>query len=85
MTASPHSPSGSTSQPGSYASPLSRPGETFRIGRPTQDVFSDTLTRRLPNVMAAWLPNEEFGAEGLDLVARVGETHEPPTTPPTAC
>ncbi len=39
---------------------LSRPGTTIRIGQPTQGVFSDTLTRKLPNGMAAWLPNEEF-------------------------
>lgn len=39
---------------------MNRPGETLRIGQPTQGVFSDTLTRRLPNGMAAWLPNEEF-------------------------
>ncbi|MFF5299001.1 S41 family peptidase [Streptomyces sp. NPDC013161] len=39
---------------------MNRPGETIRIGQPTQGVFSDTLTRRLPNGMAAWLPNEEF-------------------------
>lgn len=39
---------------------MNRPGRTIRIGQPTQGVFSDTLTRRLPNGMAAWLPNEEF-------------------------
>ncbi|WP_327401920.1 S41 family peptidase [Streptomyces sp. NBC_01288] len=39
---------------------MNRPGETLRIGQPTQGVFSDTLTRHLPNGMAAWLPNEEF-------------------------
>ncbi|MFJ3423178.1 S41 family peptidase [Streptomyces sp. NPDC086082] len=39
---------------------MNRPGHTLRIGQPTQGVFSDILTRTLPNDMAAWLPNEEF-------------------------
>ncbi|WP_405991463.1 S41 family peptidase [Streptomyces sp. NBC_00986] len=39
---------------------IDRPGRTIRIGEPTQGVFSDIMTRHLPNGMAAWLPNEEF-------------------------
>ncbi|MEU0718788.1 S41 family peptidase [Streptomyces lavendulocolor] len=39
---------------------MDRPGRTIRIGQPTQGVFSDVMSRKLPNGMAAWLPNEEF-------------------------
>ncbi|AWT47369.1 MULTISPECIES: S41 family peptidase [Streptomyces] len=39
---------------------MDRPGKTVRIGRPTQGVFSDVMSRTLPNGMSAWLPNEEF-------------------------
>ncbi|MFE1926401.1 S41 family peptidase [Streptomyces asoensis] len=39
---------------------MDRPGKTVRIGQPTQGVFSDVMSRRLPNGMSAWLPNEEF-------------------------
>ncbi|MFE9459152.1 S41 family peptidase [Streptomyces californicus] len=39
---------------------MDRPGRTVRIGQPTQGVFSDVMSRKLPNGMSAWLPNEEF-------------------------
>ncbi|MFF4506405.1 S41 family peptidase [Streptomyces sp. NPDC001401] len=39
---------------------MDRPGRTVRIGQPTQGVFSDVMARKLPDGMAAWLPNEEF-------------------------
>nr|WP_189268849.1 S41 family peptidase [Streptomyces fuscichromogenes] len=39
---------------------IDRPGRTVRIGQPTQGVFSDVMTRDLPNGMAVWLPNEEY-------------------------
>ncbi|MFF4798080.1 S41 family peptidase [Streptomyces sp. NPDC001351] len=39
---------------------MDRPGRTIRIGQPTQGVFSDVMSRKLPNGMTAWLPNEEF-------------------------
>ncbi|MGW0689525.1 S41 family peptidase [Streptomyces sp. NPDC002754] len=39
---------------------IDRPGTTVRVGQPTQGVFSDTLTRTLPNGMEVWLPNELF-------------------------
>ncbi|WP_434094669.1 S41 family peptidase [Streptomyces hyaluromycini] len=39
---------------------IDRPGRTVRIGRPTQGVFSDVMTRGLPDGMAVWLPNEEY-------------------------
>jgi C-terminal processing protease CtpA/Prc len=39
---------------------MDRPGKTVQIGQPTQGVFSDVMQRKLPNGMAAWLPNEEF-------------------------
>jgi len=39
---------------------MDRPGRTLRIGQPTQGVFSDVMSRKLPNGMTAWLPNEEF-------------------------
>lgn len=39
---------------------LDRPGRTFRVGQPTQGVFSDVLVRTLPNGWLLGLPNEEF-------------------------
>ncbi|MEU5279403.1 S41 family peptidase [Streptomyces asoensis] len=39
---------------------MDRPGKTVRIGQPTQGVFSDVMSRKLPDGMSAWLPNEEF-------------------------
>ncbi|MEU2800951.1 S41 family peptidase [Streptomyces sp. NPDC007117] len=39
---------------------MDRPGRTFRIGQPTQGVFSDVMVRKLPNGMSAFLPNEEY-------------------------
>ncbi|NUV69611.1 S41 family peptidase [Streptomyces sp. CAI-121] len=39
---------------------MDRPGRTFRIGQPTQGVFSDVMVRKLPGGMSAFLPNEEF-------------------------
>jgi C-terminal processing protease CtpA/Prc len=39
---------------------MDRPRRTVRIGQPTQGVFSDVMTRKLPGGMSAWLPNEEF-------------------------
>jgi hypothetical protein len=39
---------------------IDRPAKTVRIGQPTQGVFSDVMQRKLPNGMAAWLPNEEY-------------------------
>ncbi|MFJ3757300.1 S41 family peptidase [Streptomyces sp. NPDC090080] len=54
---------------------IDRPGRTVRIGRPTQGVFSDILVRRLPNGMAAWLPNEEY-------LTRTGRTFDGTGIPP---
>ncbi|MET7640748.1 S41 family peptidase [Streptomyces sp. NPDC005438] len=54
---------------------LDRPGRTVRIGQPTQGVFSDVMTRRLPNGMAAMLPNEEF-------LTRTGRTFDGTGIPP---
>ncbi|WP_217549163.1 S41 family peptidase [Streptomyces sp. GbtcB6] len=39
---------------------IDRPGHTVRIGQATQGVFSDVMTRDLPDGMAVWLPNEEY-------------------------
>ncbi|ALM39808.1 S41 family peptidase [Streptomyces sp. FR-008] len=54
---------------------MDRPGRTVRIGQPTQGVFSDVMRRRLPNGMAAWLPNEEF-------LTRSGRTFDGTGIPP---
>ncbi|WP_030562052.1 S41 family peptidase [Streptomyces aureocirculatus] len=54
---------------------IDRPGTTVRIGQHTQGVFSDVLVRKLPNGMAAWLPNEEF-------LTRSGTTFDGPGIPP---
>ncbi|MFJ3905849.1 S41 family peptidase [Streptomyces sp. NPDC090025] len=54
---------------------LDRPGRTVRIGQSTQGVFSDVMTRALPNGMAAWLPNEEF-------LTRSGRTFDGTGVPP---
>ncbi|MFG2960041.1 S41 family peptidase [Streptomyces sp. NPDC048291] len=52
-----------------------RPGRTVRIGQPTQGVFSDVMTRTLPNGMAVWLPNEEY-------LTRTGTTFDGTGIPP---
>ncbi|HEY8979001.1 MAG TPA: S41 family peptidase [Streptomyces sp.] len=54
---------------------IDRPGRTVRIGQPTQGVFSDVLSRELPNAMKAWLPNEEY-------LTRTGKTFDGPGIPP---
>ncbi|MER7485619.1 S41 family peptidase [Streptomyces sp. NPDC126497] len=54
---------------------MERPGRTVRIGQPTQGVFSDVMSRRLPNGMSAWLPNEEF-------LTRSGRTFDGTGIPP---
>ncbi|MFC7303817.1 S41 family peptidase [Streptomyces monticola] len=54
---------------------MDRPGRTVRIGRSTQGVFSDTLSRRLPNGWRILLPNEEFST-------RTGETFDGRGIPP---
>ncbi|MFJ6084198.1 S41 family peptidase [Streptomyces sp. NPDC092369] len=54
---------------------IDRPGRTVRIGQATQGVFSDTMARRLPNGMVAWLPNEEF-------LTRTGRTFDGTGIPP---
>ncbi|WP_328964779.1 S41 family peptidase [Streptomyces virginiae] len=54
---------------------MDRPGRTVRIGQPTQGVFSDVMVRKLPNGMAAWLPNEEF-------LTRSGRTFDGTGIPP---
>ncbi|MGW0865552.1 S41 family peptidase [Streptomyces sp. NPDC002611] len=54
---------------------IDRPGDTVRIGRSTQGVFSDVLERDLPNGMTAVLPNEEF-------LNRSGRTYDGPGIPP---
>ncbi|MGW1216391.1 S41 family peptidase [Streptomyces sp. NPDC002499] len=54
---------------------IDRPGRTVRIGQATQGVFSDVMTRVLPNGMAAWLPNEEF-------LTRTGRTFDGTGIPP---
>ncbi|MFJ6498473.1 S41 family peptidase [Streptomyces virginiae] len=54
---------------------MDRPGRTVRIGQPTQGVFSDVMARKLPNGMAAWLPNEEF-------LTRSGRTFDGTGIPP---
>ncbi|MEU8587715.1 S41 family peptidase [Streptomyces sp. NPDC048664] len=54
---------------------MERPGRTVRIGQPTQGVFSDVMLRKLPNGMAAWLPNEEF-------LTRSGRTFDGTGIPP---
>ncbi|MGA4843826.1 S41 family peptidase [Streptomyces sp. G45] len=54
---------------------IDRPGRTVRIGQSTQGVFSDVMTRRLPNGMGAVLPNEEF-------LTRTGHTFDGPGIPP---
>ncbi|GAA2251812.1 hypothetical protein GCM10010232_44880 [Streptomyces amakusaensis] len=54
---------------------MDRPGGAVRIGQPTQGVFSDVMTRRLPNGMSAWLPNEEF-------LTRSGRTFDGTGIPP---
>ncbi|MEU5356086.1 S41 family peptidase [Streptomyces albidoflavus] len=54
---------------------MDRPGRTVRIGQPTQGVFSDVMRRKLPNGMAAWLPNEEF-------LTRSGRTFDGTGIPP---
>lgn len=52
-----------------------RPGRTVRIGQPTQGVFSDTMTRRLPDGMRFTLPNEEY-------LTRTGRTFDGTGIPP---
>ncbi|MFJ9669155.1 S41 family peptidase [Streptomyces sp. NPDC101219] len=54
---------------------MDRPGRTVRIGQPTQGVFSDVMSRKLPNGMSAWLPNEEF-------LTRSGRTFDGTGIPP---
>ncbi|MEU6670353.1 S41 family peptidase [Streptomyces sp. NPDC046727] len=54
---------------------LDRPGRTVRIGQPTQGVFSDPMTRRLPNGMSFMLPNEEY-------LTRTGRTFDGTGIPP---
>ncbi|WP_406139599.1 S41 family peptidase [Streptomyces anulatus] len=54
---------------------MDRPGRTVRIGQPTQGVFSDVMTRKLPGDMSAWLPNEEF-------LTRSGRTFDGTGIPP---
>ncbi|MFG2128268.1 S41 family peptidase [Streptomyces sp. NPDC048751] len=54
---------------------MDRPGSTVRIGQPTQGVFSDVMSRNLPNGMTAWLPNEEF-------LTRTGRTFDGTGIPP---
>ncbi|MFH9126250.1 S41 family peptidase [Streptomyces griseoaurantiacus] len=54
---------------------MNRPGRTVRIGQPTQGVFSDVMSRELPNGMSAWLPNEEF-------LTRSGRTFDGTGIPP---
>ncbi|MEV6452641.1 S41 family peptidase [Streptomyces anulatus] len=54
---------------------MDRPGRTVRIGQPTQGVFSDVMTRKLPGGMSAWLPNEEF-------LTRSGRTFDGTGIPP---
>ncbi|WP_037680428.1 S41 family peptidase [Streptomyces griseus] len=54
---------------------IDRPGRTVRIGQPTQGVFSDVMSRDLPNGMTAWLPNEEF-------LTRTGRTFDGTGIPP---
>ncbi|WP_087930812.1 S41 family peptidase [Streptomyces albireticuli] len=56
---------------------MDRPGGTVRIGQHTQGVFSDVMTRVLPDGMAAWLPNEEF-------LNRSGRSYDGPGIPPSA-
>ncbi|MFI0805829.1 S41 family peptidase [Streptomyces echinatus] len=52
-----------------------RTGRTVRIGRPTQGVFSDPLTRSLPGDMFFTLPNEEY-------LTRTGRTFDGTGIPP---
>ncbi|MEU8760873.1 S41 family peptidase [Streptomyces sp. NPDC048659] len=54
---------------------IDRPGGAVRVGQPTQGVFSDTLTRGLPDGMEVWLPNEEF-------LTRSGRTFDGTGIPP---
>ncbi|NEA46745.1 S41 family peptidase [Streptomyces sp. SID10815] len=54
---------------------MDRPGKTVRIGQPTQGVFSDVMSRKLPGGMTAWLPNEEF-------LTRSGRTFDGTGIPP---
>ncbi len=54
---------------------MDRPGRTVRIGQPTQGVFSDVMSRKLPNGMSARLPNEEF-------LTRSGRTFDGTGIPP---
>ncbi|MFD4508225.1 S41 family peptidase [Streptomyces sp. NPDC058457] len=54
---------------------IDRPGRTVRIGQATQGVFSDVMTRDLPNGMAVWLPNEEY-------LTRTGHTFDGTGIPP---
>ncbi|GAA3814197.1 S41 family peptidase [Streptomyces coacervatus] len=54
---------------------IDRPGRTVRIGQATQGVFSDVMTRKLPDGMTAWLPNEEF-------LTRTGHTFDGTGIPP---
>lgn len=55
---------------------MGRQPAVFRIGEPTQGVFSDVLGRRLPNGFRFGLPNEVFRT--LD-----GKTFDGPGIPPT--
>ncbi|MBL1104223.1 S41 family peptidase [Streptomyces sp. 5-8] len=52
-----------------------RPGRTFRIGQPTQGVFSDPMTRSLPGDLLFTLPNEEY-------LTRTGHTFDGTGIPP---
>ncbi len=54
---------------------MERGGRTVRIGENTQGVFSDVMTRTLPNGWAVILPNEQF-------LTRSGETFDGPGIPP---
>lgn len=54
---------------------MERPGRTVRIGQPTQGVFSDVMSRALPNGWGFVLPNEEF-------LTRSGRTFDGTGVPP---
>ena len=55
---------------------MGRRPAVFRVGEPTQGVFSDVLSRQLPNGFEFGLPNEVFRAED-------GRTFDGPGIPPT--
>lgn len=55
---------------------MGRRPAVFRVGEPTQGVFSDVLGRQLPNGFQFGLPNEVFRAAD-------GRTYDGPGIPPT--